>query len=97
MNRGLGSNLRIACFSEWNYFFLITNLRHTSFLQSSGFIDQATDSGSGDPVLLRHFCQAQTGEAVLHNSCTVNVQRRTAYSASLQFRSPHPCPHAFND
>src|ERR1700722_1401866 len=34
----LGSSLlRIASFLGWNYFFLITNLGHASFLQSSRF------------------------------------------------------------
>ena len=73
MARTLGGNLRIAAVNEWNYASLITNLRHSSFLQSSRFIDQAADSGSGDPVLLRHFRQAQTGEAVSHDSGPVNV------------------------
>jgi hypothetical protein len=64
LTRGLGGSLlRIASFSEWNYFFLVSNLRHASFLGCSGFIYQTADGGSGDPVLLRHFRQAQTGEA----------------------------------
>jgi len=39
MARTLGSNLRIASVGEWNYSSLITNLRHSSFVQSSRFID----------------------------------------------------------
>ena len=74
LTRGLGGSLlRIASFSEWNYFFLISNLRHGSFLQSSGFIDQAADSGSGNSVLLSHFSQGQPGETVSHDGGPVNV------------------------
>ena len=82
MTCGLGGNLRIISFGEWNYSFLITVLRHAGFLQSSRFIDQAAASGSGDPVLPRHFRQAQTGKAVAHNCspfvcfCTVLVQSK---------------------
>jgi hypothetical protein len=48
-------------------------------------------------VLLRHLRQTHTSEAVTHNSGPVNVKRRTAYPASLQFRSPHPSLHSFDD
>jgi hypothetical protein len=61
LTRGLGGNLRIVCRNEGNCSFLICNLRHSSFLQSSGFIGQAADGGSGDPVFPRYFRQAQTG------------------------------------
>jgi hypothetical protein len=87
MARTLSGNLRIAPFSEWDYFFLVSNLRHASFLGCSGFIYHTADGGPGDPVLLRHFRQAQAGKAVSHNSSPVNVKRRTASSRMCKSRS----------
>ena len=54
MARTLGSNLRIASFSEWNYFFLVSNLRHASFLGCSGFIRRAGRPSGNGATLPRH-------------------------------------------
>jgi hypothetical protein len=75
LTRKLGGSLRTAFFSEGNHHFLIPNALLARFLRSSRFIDQTTDGGSGNAVLLCHFRQAQTCEAVSHNSSPVDIKR----------------------